>query len=84
IAQATGLSGYLDGTIPSPSPTTANIQGAAPAPTPVNLHSPTLEEWELHDVQIAGIIYQNVKDPCSMGITQDMSAQVMWIALTTK
>ncbi|KIK52176.1 hypothetical protein GYMLUDRAFT_251429 [Collybiopsis luxurians FD-317 M1] len=61
-----------------------NIQGAATAPTPVNLCTPTLEEWELHDAQIAGIIYQNVKDPCSMRITQDMSAQVMWTALTTE
>ncbi|KIK66428.1 hypothetical protein GYMLUDRAFT_108510, partial [Collybiopsis luxurians FD-317 M1] len=84
VAHATGLAGYLDGSISSPTPPATNIQGAAPAPTPVNSCIPSFKEWELRDAQIAGIIYRNVKDPCSMGITQDMYAQVMWTKLTTE
>ncbi|KIK64473.1 hypothetical protein GYMLUDRAFT_161254, partial [Collybiopsis luxurians FD-317 M1] len=84
VARATGLSGYLDGSIPSPTPAAPNAQGAALTPTSVNSCSPSVEEWELCDARIASIIYQNVKDPRSMGITQDMSAQVMWSALTTE
>ncbi|KIK62218.1 hypothetical protein GYMLUDRAFT_135903, partial [Collybiopsis luxurians FD-317 M1] len=63
VAGATGLIGYLGGTISSPTPPSAGIPTAVPLPTPANLHSPSIEEWELRDTQIAGIIYQNVKDP---------------------
>ncbi|KIK55635.1 hypothetical protein GYMLUDRAFT_248455 [Collybiopsis luxurians FD-317 M1] len=84
VAQATGLIEYLDSTIPSPTPPAAGIPTAVPRPTPINLHSPSIEEWELRDAQIAGIIYQNIKDHRSLGISQDLSAQAMWTALTTE
>ena len=36
---------------------------ATPFSTPINSHNPTSEEWELQDARLAGIIYQNIKDP---------------------
>ncbi|KIK50845.1 hypothetical protein GYMLUDRAFT_141230, partial [Collybiopsis luxurians FD-317 M1] len=84
VARATGLSGYIDGTIAAPTPPSTNLQGPLPAPTPVNSRSPSLEEWELRDARIAGIIYQNIKDPRSLGVTQDMTAQAMWTQLVAE
>ncbi|KIK56600.1 hypothetical protein GYMLUDRAFT_247642 [Collybiopsis luxurians FD-317 M1] len=84
VTHATGLSGYINGTIATPTPPPTNLQGPAPAPTLVNSCSPSLEEWELRDACIVGIIYQNIKDPHFLDVTQDMTVQAMWIQLTAK
>ncbi|KAJ3801085.1 hypothetical protein GGU11DRAFT_741892 [Lentinula aff. detonsa] len=65
IARATGLTGYLDGTIVAPSPwatdpfkalssqktSTDNTSTtpSAPVSTPINLRAPSVKEWELQD-----------------------------------
>ncbi|KAJ3964360.1 hypothetical protein EV361DRAFT_956023 [Lentinula raphanica] len=107
IAHATGLTGYLNGTIVAPSPqdTVSSIASSsqktstddasttpsaptstpsAPPPTPINSRTPSVEEWELRDGCLAGIIYQNIKDPRSIGVTEIMSAHEMWTRLTSE
>ncbi|KAF5336753.1 hypothetical protein D9757_015372 [Collybiopsis confluens] len=79
--RSAGLNGYLDGTISAPIPV-ATAPNVAPVVTPVNSRTPTPEEWELRDACLAGIVFQNIKDPRSIGVTQDMTSNVMWIALT--
>ncbi|KAF5387206.1 hypothetical protein D9757_006882 [Collybiopsis confluens] len=81
VARSAGLNGYLDGTISAPIPV-ATAPNVAPVVTPVNSRTPTPEEWELRDACLAGIVFQNIKDPRSIGVTQDMTSNVMWIALT--
>jgi hypothetical protein len=54
----------------------------AHAPTAVNLHNPSLEEWELQDSQLAAIIFLNIKDPWSVGVGQNMTFHQMWTTLT--
>ncbi|KAF5392002.1 hypothetical protein D9757_003369 [Collybiopsis confluens] len=83
VARSAGLNGYLDGTISAPIPV-ATAPNVAPVVMPVNSRTPTPEEWELCDARLAGIVFQNIKDPCSIGVTQDMTLNVMWIALTDK
>ncbi|KAF5393810.1 hypothetical protein D9757_000015 [Collybiopsis confluens] len=81
IARSAGLNGYLDGTITAPI-SVATAPNIVPVVTPVNSHNPTPEEWELCDARLAGIVFQNIKDPRSIRVTQDMTSNVMWIALT--
>ncbi|KAF5353776.1 hypothetical protein D9757_013865 [Collybiopsis confluens] len=81
IARSAGLNGYLDGTITAPI-SVATAPNVVPVVTPVNSRNPTPEEWELRDARLAGIVFQNIKDPRSIGVTQDMTSNVMWIALT--
>ncbi|KAF5361101.1 hypothetical protein D9757_014403 [Collybiopsis confluens] len=83
VARSAGLNGYLNGTITAPIPV-ATASNIAPVVTPVNSRTPTPEEWELHDTCLAGIVFQNIKDPRSIGVTQDMTSNVMWIASTGK
>lgn len=95
VARSSGLLGYLTGSIIAPllsAPTAAAVAvppavpTAAPAvvATPINSRNPSVEEWELRDGRLAGIIYQNVKDPRSIGLDQIMSAHQMWNTLTAK
>ncbi|KIK61992.1 hypothetical protein GYMLUDRAFT_243141 [Collybiopsis luxurians FD-317 M1] len=95
VARSTGLGGYLDGTITvpaiAPAVITAPAQGGttaaaptAPVNTPINSHNPSAEEWELQDACLAGIIYQNIKDPHLVGVLQDMTSNMMWNKLTSK
>ncbi|KIK67645.1 hypothetical protein GYMLUDRAFT_237868 [Collybiopsis luxurians FD-317 M1] len=85
VTCSTGLRGYLDGTITAPAPAAPNAAPpVAPVVTPINSHTPSLEEWELCNGCLAGIVYQNIKDPCSIRVTQDMSASTMWTRLTDK
>ncbi|KIK54986.1 hypothetical protein GYMLUDRAFT_249008 [Collybiopsis luxurians FD-317 M1] len=94
VAHPTGLLGYLDGTILSPTsppPATGPINALSvppapitPVPTSINSRSPSIEEWELRDGHLAGIIYQNIKDPRSIRVTEDMSSNAMWMRLTAK
>ncbi|KAJ3835864.1 hypothetical protein F5878DRAFT_644004 [Lentinula raphanica] len=72
VARATGLTSYLDGTITAPSPSETPSTKTSSA-TSINSQSPSLEEWELRDGRLAGIIYQNVRDPRSVGITEDIT-----------
>ncbi|KAF5389240.1 hypothetical protein D9757_003484 [Collybiopsis confluens] len=81
VARSAGLNGYLDGTITAPIPV-ATAPNVAPVVTPVNSRTPTPEEWELRDARLAGIVFQNIKDPRSIGVTQDMTSNAMWIELT--
>ncbi|KAJ3791588.1 hypothetical protein GGU11DRAFT_751467 [Lentinula aff. detonsa] len=82
VARATGLTGYLDGTIVQPSPLTSTESMKAATASSVNSCNPSADEWELCDGRLAGIIYQNVRDPRSIGITEEMSAHKMWERLT--
>ncbi|KIK57620.1 hypothetical protein GYMLUDRAFT_246963 [Collybiopsis luxurians FD-317 M1] len=93
VAHSTGLLGYLNSSIQAPIAPTPIIGAAAPAvvalpvptvPTPINSHSPSGEEWELRDGHLASIIYQNIKDPRSIGVMEDMSSNAMWRKLTGK
>ncbi|KAJ3792564.1 hypothetical protein GGU11DRAFT_760664, partial [Lentinula aff. detonsa] len=52
--------------------------------TPINSRTPSAEEWELRDGRLAGIIYQNIKDPRSVGVNDSMSAHGMWTRLTSE
>ncbi|KAJ3794086.1 hypothetical protein GGU11DRAFT_759433 [Lentinula aff. detonsa] len=52
--------------------------------TPINSRTPSAEEWELRDGRLAGIIYQNIKDPRSVGVNDFMSAHGMWTRLTSE
>ncbi|KAF5392586.1 hypothetical protein D9757_002099 [Collybiopsis confluens] len=67
-----------------PSLTPAGTSTVSTAPTVVNSRSPSVEEWELRDNHLAGIIFQNVKDPHSIGIKLDMTSQEVWKKLTDK
>jgi hypothetical protein len=82
VARSAGLNGYLEGTITAP----AVLAPGAPvhAPTAVNSHNPSLEEWELRDGRLTGIIFLNIKDPHSVGVTQNMSAHQMWTTLSSE
>ncbi|KAJ3728213.1 hypothetical protein C8R42DRAFT_638042 [Lentinula raphanica] len=96
VACATGLTGHLDGTIVAPPPPKSDsstqgssdasavlsVPSSSPAPTLINSQNPTMEEWELRDGRLAGIIYQNIKDLRSIGVTEVMSAHEMWSQLT--
>ncbi|KAF5346276.1 hypothetical protein D9757_014842 [Collybiopsis confluens] len=89
-ARSTGLLGYLDGSIqpvppiPVAGPVVPSfLPPTIPAvPTPINSRTPSIEEWELRDGRLAGIIYQNIKDPRAIGVTEDMSSNAMWVKLT--
>ncbi|KAJ3792982.1 hypothetical protein GGU11DRAFT_760306 [Lentinula aff. detonsa] len=81
VARATGLTGYLDGTIVQPSPLASTDCTKVATASSVDSHNPSADEWELHDGQLAGIIYQNIHDPRSVGITEEMSAHKMWECL---
>ncbi|KIK58924.1 hypothetical protein GYMLUDRAFT_245699 [Collybiopsis luxurians FD-317 M1] len=87
VTQSTRLGGYPDGSITAPPPPNAPALNTAPDPpvvTPINSPTPSLEEWELHNGQLAGIVFQNIKDPCSIGVTQDMTSNEMWTKLTSE
>ncbi|KIK64432.1 hypothetical protein GYMLUDRAFT_240974 [Collybiopsis luxurians FD-317 M1] len=43
-----------------------------------------MEEWELRDRCLTGIIYQNIRDPQLIGVTELMSSNIMWRKLTGK
>ncbi|KAF5348976.1 hypothetical protein D9757_015023 [Collybiopsis confluens] len=85
VARSTGLLGYLDGSTAQPTPLagTAGVPPpATPTATPINSRTPSVEEWELRDGRLAGIIYQNIQDPRSIGVTEDMASNLMWRKLT--
>ncbi|KAJ3980511.1 hypothetical protein F5890DRAFT_1557636 [Lentinula detonsa] len=76
VARATGLTGYLNGSISAP-PSTMPVSSSTITSTSINSRSPSAEEWELWDGRLAGIIYQNVGDPRSIGINEGMTANAM-------
>ncbi|KAJ3990699.1 hypothetical protein F5050DRAFT_1813619 [Lentinula boryana] len=84
VARATGLTGYLLGSILPPPPPLDTSTSPASSPTPINTRNPSIEEWELRDGHLAGIVYQNIKDPRSIGITEMMTANEMWTQLTSE
>ncbi|KAJ3998130.1 hypothetical protein F5050DRAFT_1710733, partial [Lentinula boryana] len=92
VARATGLTGYLDGSISTPASTVITSMSsdrttgvsAPPVSTVINSRTPSIEEWELRDGRLAGIIFQNIQDPRSLGVTEFMTAHNMWTRLTSK
>ncbi|KAJ3831720.1 hypothetical protein F5878DRAFT_520597, partial [Lentinula raphanica] len=87
VARATGLTGYLDGSITAPKPsqsTSSDLPSVATSSTPINSRNPSTEEWELRDGRLAGIIYQNIRDPRSIGVTEVMTSNEMWNRLTAE
>jgi hypothetical protein len=87
------LGGYIDWTIPNPSPTpidgakatSAHITHAPPAntalpPKPTVVYSQNLssDEWSYHDGIATSILILNVKDPVGVGLKTDGSAYKAW------
>ncbi|KAJ3862299.1 hypothetical protein EV359DRAFT_65754 [Lentinula novae-zelandiae] len=81
--QARGLTGYMDGTTPKPTPTTENYPRPIyqAAPTPAYSVTPCLEEWVLHDRLVAGAIVSNIADPIGLGIDETKRASEIWQSL---
>jgi hypothetical protein len=94
--KAHGLGGYIDGTIPNPSPTPidgaeaagAHITHAPPAdtalppePTVVYFRNPLSDEWSYRDGITTSILVLNVKDPVGVGLKTDGSTYEAWRSL---
>ncbi|KAJ3765157.1 hypothetical protein FB446DRAFT_709691 [Lentinula raphanica] len=65
----------------SSEPSTTSL-AAHSALTLINSCALSVKEWEQHNICLAGIIYQNIKDPCFLGVTEVMTAHQMWVHLT--
>ncbi|KAJ3863729.1 hypothetical protein EV359DRAFT_42560, partial [Lentinula novae-zelandiae] len=78
--QSRGLTGYMDGTIPKPTPRTEDYPGPIYPTTATPLYSPTPypEEWELRDRLVAGAIVSNIVDPIGLGIDETKRACEIW------
>ncbi|KAJ3991486.1 hypothetical protein F5050DRAFT_1812481 [Lentinula boryana] len=70
--------------ITSTSPDGITSVSAPPTSTAINSRTPSIEEWELRDSRLAGIIFQNIKDPRSIGVTEFMTSHEMWTRLTSE
>ncbi|KIK54000.1 hypothetical protein GYMLUDRAFT_249898 [Collybiopsis luxurians FD-317 M1] len=93
LTRAYGLLGYLDGRIPRPSANAAPAvlaggpiagQPVMGTPSPINSLTPSESEWDLRDGRLAGIIFQNIKDPRGLGIDAKMNAKAMLDAVNLK
>lgn len=84
LAHSKGLLGYLEGTIPEPSPPAAGIATVVAVPTFINSSAPSHDEWLFREGHVSGLIYQNIVDPGSHRLSPDMSAANMWSGLKVK
>ncbi|KAJ3859090.1 hypothetical protein EV359DRAFT_68462 [Lentinula novae-zelandiae] len=81
---ARGLTGYLDRTIPKPTPRVTDTTTEYPAPiyptAAMQPYSLTLcpEEWETQDRLVAGAIVSNIVDPVGLGINELKRASEIW------
>ena len=84
-----GLLGYIDGTIPKPTPTiitapptsTPTIPAATVTPaigTPIYSTMPTLDEWMFRDHLTRGHITLNCTDIASLGVVVTGTAKEAW------
>ncbi|KAG6852738.1 hypothetical protein C0991_008716, partial [Blastosporella zonata] len=79
-ARGRGLKGYLDGTIPRPSPPDSDA-----TEIPTNWWgslSPTTEEWDQRDAFAMSMVALNVENPIGRGVKLDGSAAEAWKSLT--
>lgn len=95
-ADLRGVFGYLDGTIPNPSPpqnpitttpapttaagTTTTVQ--LPADTPWESTTPSTAEWRVRNAWTMGLLIYNTADPVGLGIRIDGSAADAWKSYT--
>ncbi|KAJ3918191.1 hypothetical protein F5877DRAFT_43079, partial [Lentinula edodes] len=81
--QSRGLTGYMDGTIPKPTPTTENYPRSIyqVVPTPAYSVTPYPEEWEVRDRLVAGVIVSNIIDPIGLGVDKTKRASEIWQSL---
>ncbi|KAK1221961.1 hypothetical protein PQX77_015204 [Marasmius sp. AFHP31] len=70
IVRGKGLLGYLEGSIPQPTPKLLPSTQA----TNANPTTPSAEEWSLNEGYVACMVYQNIEDPDTFGLTPDMAA----------
>ncbi|KAJ6463020.1 hypothetical protein DFH09DRAFT_1005785, partial [Mycena vulgaris] len=80
-AKARGVLGYLDGSIPKPTP----VQGPVPyaAATVWYSRAPSEEEWGMRDAYTQAMIITNIDNPVGYGITDTMTAAEAYSALTS-
>lgn len=78
--QSRGLTGYMDGTIPKPTPRAEDYPGPIYPTTATPPYSPTPypEEWELRDRLVAGAIVSNITDPIGLGVDETKRACNIW------
>ncbi len=50
--------------------------------TAANNSHPLESKWKLHNVWVAGVIYQNIADASSHSLNVNKSVQAMWEQLT--
>ena len=85
ILGSKGLQGYVDGTIPKPSPPkptpppdTEKAAAHAVAATPVYSSTPTLDEWVFRDQHAREHVTLNCTDITSLGVVTDGTAKDAW------
>ncbi|KAJ3863325.1 hypothetical protein EV359DRAFT_82495 [Lentinula novae-zelandiae] len=78
--QLRGLTGYMDGTIPKPTPRTQDYPGPIypTMATPPYSPTPHPEEWELRDRLVGGAIVSNIVDPIGLGVDEMKRASEIW------
>ena len=80
-----GLTGYIDGQIPKPTPsrsTTSDAQAATA--TPIYSSKPSLDEWNFRDQLAKGHIVLNCVDIESLGINTSGTAKETWESIQTE
>ena len=77
-----GLFGYIDGSIPKPTPSDAAT--ATPTATPVYSSSPTLDEWNFRDQLARGHVTLNCTDVASLGVITTGTAKEAWESIKTE
>ena len=73
-----GLLGYVDGSIPQPSPTPDSEPTEVAASTPVYSSTPSPDEWLFRDQFARGHITLNCTDVTSLGVLTTGTAKQAW------
>jgi len=77
-----GLSGYIDGKIPLPTPPAPG--DPAPDPTPIYSTSPNVDEWHFQDQLAQGHITLNCVDVAELGVKTTGTAKEAWDSIQAK
>ena len=70
-----GLTGYVDGTVAKPQPSTSTT---TPDPTPIYSSTPNFDEWTFRDQLARGHITLNCTDVASLGVKTTGTAKEAW------
>ncbi|EKM83211.1 hypothetical protein AGABI1DRAFT_34697, partial [Agaricus bisporus var. burnettii JB137-S8] len=91
-AELRGVSGYLDGTIPDPGPSTTPLlpppttattaTPATSAETPWESITPRATEWKVRNAWTMGLLIYNTTDPIGLGISIEGTAADAWTSYT--